>query len=346
MGGLPENIAKNNNSPLAGREGEGARLDAPSAAAMSAPARAALVELRATYDRCGECAAPTNLILIIPAPRSLCVPADEFREESPRSSGDAPRKPAPTRPNGAGAPEDEGASSSNAGKAKAYKPPTDAADLSDLFVDTGQGDPLTETVIHAIPVDKPKDFFRVHPDQSYRKRCFVYTLKIEGQVEEHNYIVAEAMRDLVPEAKLCLVTTCIYRNGAPRLWLLKLPKEGEKDQMAWSTARGGSGWPVEVDKTRLDRVEVRHPRGARGVRRGAELGQVAAVRALGRARLRRAWRDPRRKSPGLSGSRHRRGQEAVRRWPRAVTGSTGYRSGKYGRLTASGIPAAASRTAA
>ena len=125
-------------------------------------------------------------------------------------------------------------------KAKAYKPPTDAADLSDLFVDTEQGDPLTETIIHGIAVDKPKDFFRTHPNPAYRRRCYVYTLKIEGQVEEHNYIVAEPMRDLVPEAKLCLVTTCIYRNGTLRLWLLKLPREGEKDQMAWSTARAAA----------------------------------------------------------------------------------------------------------
>jgi hypothetical protein len=125
-------------------------------------------------------------------------------------------------------------------KAKVYKPPSDAADLTGLFVDTGQGDPLTETIIHAIAVDKPKDFFRVHPDPAYRRRCYVYTLKVEGVIEEFNYIVAESMRDLVPEAKLCLVTTCIYRNGTLRLWLLKLPKEGEKDQMAWSTARAAA----------------------------------------------------------------------------------------------------------
>jgi hypothetical protein len=133
-----------------------------------------------------------------------------------------------------------GAREPEAKTAKVYKPPADAADLSDLFVDTGQGDPLTETVIHAIPVDKPKDFFRVHPDPAYRKRCFIYTLKIEVQVEEHHYIVAEAMRHLVPEAKLCLLTTCIYRNGAVRLWPLKLPKEGEKDQISWSTARAAA----------------------------------------------------------------------------------------------------------
>ena len=137
----------------------------------------------------------------------------------------------------AAAEEPGGADKPKAKKAEPYKPPADASDLSDLFVDTGQGDPLTETTIYGIPVDKPKDFFRVHPDPAYRKRCLIYTHKVEGQIEERHYIVAEAMRDKVPEAKLCLLATCIYRNGALRLWPLKLPQEGEKDQLAWSTAR-------------------------------------------------------------------------------------------------------------
>lgn len=165
---------------------------------------------------------------------------ETFRNEPENSPTGGVQPPAPPRgkkPNGE-APEEP--ASGKGAKAKAYKPPPDAADLADLFVDTGQGDPLTETTVHGIAIDKPKDFFRVHPDPAYRKQCFVYTLKIEGQVEEHHYIIAESMRDLVPEAKLCLVTTCIYRNGAVRLWLLKLPREGEKDQMAWSTARAAA----------------------------------------------------------------------------------------------------------
>jgi hypothetical protein len=175
-------------------------------------------------------------------------------EDSPAQNVPPPKAPRNAKPNGedpappdvdASKPEDA-AQSTDAkpadakAKAKTYKPPADAADLSGLFVDTEQGDPLTETIIQGIAVDKPKDFFRVHPDPAYRRRCYIYTLKIEGQVEEHNYIVAEPMRDLVPEAKLCLVTTCIYRNGALRLWLLKLPREGEKDQLAWSTARAAA----------------------------------------------------------------------------------------------------------
>ena len=164
-------------------------------------------------------------------------------EQTPKKDVPPPAKaPRDGRPNGEdrAPPEADAKPAEAKAKAKTYKPPPDAADLSGLFVDTEQGDPLTETIIHGIAVDKPKDFFRVHPDPAYRRRCYVYTLKIEGQVEEHNYIVAEPMRDLVPEAKLCLVTTCIYRNGTLRLWLLKLPREGEKDQLAWSTARAAA----------------------------------------------------------------------------------------------------------
>ena len=167
--------------------------------------------------------------------------ADAKAKNKANGAGETP-PPADAKSNGEGAPPDAAAQPASAkqGKAKAYKPPPDATDLSGLFVDAEQGDPLTETIIHGIAVDKPKDFFRVHPDPSYRRRCYIYTLKVEGQVEEHNYIVAEPMRDLVPEAKLCLVTCCIYRNGTLRLWLLKLPREGEKDQLAWSTARAAA----------------------------------------------------------------------------------------------------------
>jgi hypothetical protein len=172
---------------------------------------------------------------------------EEFRdgqEQSPNEGVPPPSAKSAKSPKGNGAeppkPESRTREGEGASGAKAYKPPPDAVDLAGAFVDMGQGDPLTETVIHSIPVDKPKDFFRVHPDPAYRRRCFVYTLKTEGQVEEHHCIVTESMRDLVPEAKLCLIAVCIYRNGAPRLWLLKLPKEGEKDQNAWITARAAA----------------------------------------------------------------------------------------------------------
>jgi hypothetical protein len=123
---------------------------------------------------------------------------------------------------------------------KQYTPPADAADIAGLFQDTGQGDPLAEISIHTIPIDKPKDFFRLHPDPAYRRRCLVYTHKIEGQIEETHYIVPNTMSDEVSEARPCILATCIYRDGSVRLWPLKMPREGEKDQKAWETARAAA----------------------------------------------------------------------------------------------------------
>jgi hypothetical protein len=125
-------------------------------------------------------------------------------------------------------------------KAKPRKTPADVLDLSSLFTDTGQGDPLTDTVISEIPVGKPKDFFRLHPDPAYRQRCHVYVHKPEDQLEEQYYIVPQPMLDKVPEAVPCLLATCIYRDGSLRIWPLKLPPEGGKDYDAWKSARAAA----------------------------------------------------------------------------------------------------------
>ena len=52
--------------------------------------------------------------------------------------------------------------------------PSDAQDIEALWLDTALGDGLTDTSWHTIPVDKPKDFFRVHPDRDYRRRTEVW----------------------------------------------------------------------------------------------------------------------------------------------------------------------------
>jgi hypothetical protein len=118
--------------------------------------------------------------------------------------------------------------------------PSDTSDLSGLWLDPALGDGLTDTTWHSVPVGKPKDFFRVHPDQSYRRRTEVYVHKPEGQIEEQHFIVAEPMRGLIEEARLATIVTCIYRDGSPRLWVLKFPRDGEKDNDAWSSARAAA----------------------------------------------------------------------------------------------------------
>lgn len=118
--------------------------------------------------------------------------------------------------------------------------PDDASDMSDLWLDPALGDGLTDTVWHSIPVGKPKDFFRVHPDPIYRRQTEVYTHKPEGQIEEQHFILAKPMQGRVEEARPATIVTCIYRDGSPRLWPLKFAKAGEKDNDAWTSARAAA----------------------------------------------------------------------------------------------------------
>ena len=118
--------------------------------------------------------------------------------------------------------------------------PDDASDLSDLYFDPALGDGLTDTVLTNIPIGKPKDFFRVHSDKSYRRLVEIYTHKPEGQIEEQHFFIAKSMRGLIEEARLATIVTCIYRDGSVRLWPLKRPKTGEKDNEAWISARAAA----------------------------------------------------------------------------------------------------------
>jgi hypothetical protein len=115
--------------------------------------------------------------------------------------------------------------------------PPDATDIESLWLDSGLGDALTETHLHSVPVGKPKDFFRVHPDPIYRRSCEIYTHKPEDQIEETTYIIAPSMQGRFDEAQRCTLVTVIYRDGSVRLWPLKTPKDGGRDIDAWKTAR-------------------------------------------------------------------------------------------------------------
>ena len=48
------------------------------------------------------------------------------------------------------------------------------------------------------------------------------------------------MRGRLDEARACILTTCIYRDGTPRLWPLMLPRDGERDNDAWTSARAAA----------------------------------------------------------------------------------------------------------
>jgi hypothetical protein len=118
--------------------------------------------------------------------------------------------------------------------------PKDAKDLDELWLDPGLGDGIVDTHFHKVPVGKPRDFFRTHPDPAYRRRAEIYTHKPEGAIDEQHYIVGPAMQGQIPEARPCTLVTVIYRDGSPRLWPVKFPKDGERDNDAWTTARSAA----------------------------------------------------------------------------------------------------------
>ena len=118
--------------------------------------------------------------------------------------------------------------------------PEDAQDFESLWLDPGLGDGIVDVNILNVPVGKPRDFFRTHPDASYRRRAEIYIHKPEGAIDEQSYIIAPSMQERIAEARPCTLVTVIYRDGSPRLWPIKFPKDGERDNDAWVTARAAA----------------------------------------------------------------------------------------------------------
>ena len=113
----------------------------------------------------------------------------------------------------------------------------DAADIESLWLDPGLGDGIVDVRLHTVHIGKPKNFFRTHPDPSYRRRAEVYVHKPEGSVDEMHYLIGKKMRGQIEEAQPCTLVTVVYRDGTPRLWPVKLPKDGGHDNDAWISAR-------------------------------------------------------------------------------------------------------------
>jgi hypothetical protein len=134
---------------------------------------------------------------------------------------------------------DEQSSQPMADKAAQVDPnvPKDANDLDSLWLSREVNDDITAITHHKIIVDKPKNFFRTVPGSEYRRHVEIYTHKIEGVVGEQHYIIAKPMRGLIEEARPAQLVTVVYRDGTPRLWPIKSPKEGERDNEAWVAAR-------------------------------------------------------------------------------------------------------------
>jgi hypothetical protein len=131
-------------------------------------------------------------------------------------------------------------------KPKTKAAPDDALDVDSLWLDPALGDGLVNVAFHNIPVGKPRDFFRVSKDPAFRRLSEIYTHKVEGQIDEQNFIISKPMQGVIEEARRCTLVVVVYRDGSPRLWPLKLPKDGERDNGAWISARSAA--KVAMDK--------------------------------------------------------------------------------------------------
>jgi len=116
----------------------------------------------------------------------------------------------------------------------------DARDLESLWIDQKLGDGLADTVNHKIPIGKPKEFFRTIRDPRWRRRAHILTVKSETAIEEQYFIISPTMKDKVEEGRPCTIVTVIYRDGSLRLWPIKSPRDDEKDNDAWSSARAAA----------------------------------------------------------------------------------------------------------
>jgi hypothetical protein len=118
--------------------------------------------------------------------------------------------------------------------------PKDAEDLSSLWIDSGIGDALANPTMLSVPCDRPRNFFRIHPDPAYRRQAEIYVHKVEGVIEAPTFIVDRQMHGRVDSARKAVIVTVIYRDGEVRLWPIKSPGPGEKDNQAWVTARAAA----------------------------------------------------------------------------------------------------------
>jgi hypothetical protein len=126
------------------------------------------------------------------------------------------------------------------------EPTKSKIDYAALWKDPGLGDGITTGHHHQIPIGKPKNFFRVHPDQDYRRHCEIYTHKPAGAIDEQTYILAPSMQGRIQEAQPATLVTVMYRDGSVRLWPIKHPRDGDHDNDAWVSARS-------VARTAIDR---------------------------------------------------------------------------------------------
>jgi hypothetical protein len=117
---------------------------------------------------------------------------------------------------------------------------TDADDIKKLRRDPSLGDGITDVHYHDITLGKPRDFFRVNPDTNARGRYEIFASRPKDAMETEYYLLGPAMLGRMADARDYVVVMCIDRDGDPSLWPIGLARDGEKDFVAWTTARAAA----------------------------------------------------------------------------------------------------------
>jgi hypothetical protein len=119
-------------------------------------------------------------------------------------------------------------------------PQDDLGDMERLWVNPLHGDGITSPGLLNIPVGKPGryEFIRAHPDEGYRRCAVVVPVKDREGFEETFYLVQQDLAaKLELDGKPYILCTVIDRLGNLRIWPVRLPAEGEKDNKWWESAR-------------------------------------------------------------------------------------------------------------
>ena len=178
------------------------------------------------------------------------------------------------------------ADTENKPKLEVVQTPLDALDLTGLWLDPALGDGITETVRHSIPLGKPRDFFRVHPDKSFRRPIEIYRHRPEGVIEDEFFALWGDMKETLEEAAPYSLVTCIYRDGTPA-HLAGADGEGRRARQRsvdFGTRRGPRG----------DRQLGEAGMGRRGLHHGASQSPATHPIQIGTScpRSRNCWSKP------------------------------------------------------
>jgi hypothetical protein len=147
------------------------------------------------------------------------------------------------------------------------KIPSNPFDPAALRLDQSFADTVgVKKLLTTVPVRKPgkQDWFRVHPDPSYR---LTPAAIIEMKEDRETYLVVRAIAEELPgEFNAATLYTAINRKGVLHLWPVKLPgpdgKHNEWNRSAAEAAeRGMNQWVRMTSNMSLGAYEIFEPLG-------------------------------------------------------------------------------------